>query len=340
MRCILIFVFLCFSVVTVYAQVDSIYIREHTKAYGAKVYFGNDILALDYDFEDSKQKQTFQSNKPATIGLGFLWGSSSFSFSYGFSFMRDKDRGKTKYTDFQYHYYGDKYLVDLYYKRNRGFYSYNSDSKTETPTADHIYPNFNIHMYGVLFQYVSNNKRYSLGAAYDFNKVQIKSAGSLLIGGGLFYSSLHNIPIVSDIVDNFDKRTYHFGPNIGYGYNWVPYKKMLVAGAFTLGVNGAIEENLLTRNTTFLINPAINARFSIGYIGEEWIITGSALVNGLYLNMKEDYQSSLLTSNFSFTIIKRFNLKKEISFLKKGYDWQGKLFGKKKDIDEPTIIEN
>nr|WP_255669522.1 DUF4421 family protein [Myroides oncorhynchi] len=323
-----------FFFTTNYGQVDSSYVKEHVKPYGAKVYFGKDILALDYDFEESKQKQTFQSNKPTTIGIGFLWGSSSLSFSYGFSFMRDKQRGKTKATDFQYHYYGDKFLIDLYYKRNKGFYRYSDNKKGDIPTINNIYPDFSINMYGLMLQYVSNNTRYSLGAAYDFNRVQIKSAGSLLVGGGVFYTSLHNIPTVSENISDFDKRTYHFGPNIGYGYNWVPYKKTLVAGAFTLGINGAIEENLLTNKTSFIVNPTAIGRFTIGYIGEEWIITGTALTNGLFLNFKENYQTSLLSSNFTFTVIKRFTLKKEIRFLKKGYDWKSSLFGSKtKNVD-------
>jgi len=332
-RDFLIIIFGCFSIFG-FAQVDSIYVKEHKQPYGVKVAFGKDILALDYTLEDGKNGQTYQSNKPTNIGIGFLWRSSSLSFSYGFSFMRDKERGKTKATDFQYHYYGDKFLIDLYYKRNKGFYSYTNDTKESTPTTNNIFPEFKIHMYGGLFQYVFNSKKYSLGAANDFNKVQIKSAGSLLLGGGIFYSSLRNIPTASDVIQDYDKKTYHFGPNIGYGYNWVPFKKVLVAGAFTLGINGAIEENLLTNKTVFIVNPAVLGRFSIGYVGEEWIVSASAVTNGLYLNYKEDYQSSLLTSTFNFTVIKRFNLKKEIPFLKKDYNWKEAIFGKKQVVDD------
>lgn len=333
MRNFLIMIFGCFSVIG-YSQVDSTYIKEHGKSYGAKVAFGRDILALDYTLEEGKASQTYQSNKPTSIGVGFLWRSSSLSFSYGFSFMRDKEKGKTKATDFQYHYYGDKFLIDLYFKRNKGFYSYTNDTKENVPTTDNIFPEFKIHLYGGLFQYVFNSKRYSLGAANDFNKVQIKSAGSLLLGGGIFYSSLRNIPIASDEIEDYDKKTYHFGPNIGYGYNWVPFKKVLVAGALTVGVNGAIEENLLTHKTVFIVNPTVLGRFSIGYVGEEWIVSVSAVTNGLYLNYKEAYQSSLLTSTFNFTIIKRFNLKKEIAFLQKDYDWKEAIFGRKNKEEE------
>lgn len=297
--------------------------------YGGKVYFGKDVLALEYTTLDEKDQQSYQSNRPVSLGLGFMWGSSSFSFSHGFSFMRDKERGKTKATDFQYNYYGDKFLLDIYYKRYKGFYRDLGSSKNDIPKEDNIFSDFRVDMYGVLFQYVRNNNKYSLGAAYDLNKIQVKSAGSLLLGAGIFYSALRNIPVLSESIDNYDKQTYHFGPNIGYGYNWVPYKKFLVAGAFTIGVNGAVEKNLLTNHTIFIVNPSILGRFSLGYIGEEWIVSASAITNGLYLNFRNDYQTSLLASNFNLTIIKRFNLKKEISFLKKGYDWREAVFGKK-----------
>ena len=326
-------VFFLFSI-SVFAQVDSTYVKDHIKPYGVKFAIGKDVLALDYTLEDKKSTQTFESNKPVSIGVGFLWGSSSFSFSHGFSFMREKEKGKTKATDFQYHHYGDKFLIDLYYKRNKGFYRYKENNKDDTPTAEDIFPDFKIHMYGALFQYVWNNEKYSLGAAYDLSKVQMKSAGSLLLGGGMFYSSLRNIPVLSEKLNDYDKRTYHFGPNIGYGYNWVPYKKVLVAGAFTFGVNGAIEENLLTNKTIFTVNPSVVGRFSLGYIGEEWIVSASAVANGLFLNMKKDYQTGLLTSTFNFTVIKRFNLKREIKFLQKDYSWKEAIFGNKiKDVN-------
>ncbi|WP_240180981.1 hypothetical protein [Myroides odoratimimus] len=55
--------------------------------------------------------------------------------------------------------------------------------------------------------------------------------------------------------------------------------------------------------------------------------------------MKKDYQTGLLTSTFNLTVIKRFDLKREISFLKKDYNWKEAIFGSKRNDVNNTINE-
>ncbi len=297
-----------------FAQVDSTYIASHKRMYGVKVMASNDFLALEYAYKGD-EKFKYDSNKPFSLGVGFMWGTSSLSFSQGFSFLKDSRKGKTKATDFQYHHYGDKFLVDLYFKQYKGFYL-----NEEKDIADIVkYPDLRINMYGVLYQYVFNNKRYSIAAANDQSKRQLKSAGTWLVGGSFFYTALRNIPDFDVEYKDYEKKTYQFGPSVGYGYNWVLWDDLLLAGSVVFGVNGAFEENLLTKNTHFIVNPTMGARLSISYYKNDWVFSGTSIINGVYLDAQHDYQSNLLTTNFVFSIMKRFDLKKEISFLHKGF---------------------
>lgn len=299
------------------AQVDSTYISSHKKQYGVKINGSNDILVLDYIYK-GKEKYKFQSNRPFSVGVGFLWGTSSLSFNQGFSYLKDSKKGKTKSTDFQYHHYGDKFLIDLYFKQYKGFYL-----NEEKASQDILkYPDLRINMYGALYQYVFNNTRYSLAAANDQSKRQLKSAGTLLIGGSFFYSTLRNIPDFDETYKDYEKKTYQFGPNVGYGYNWVLWDDLLLAGSITFGINGTIEENLLTKNTHFVVNPTMGARLSIGYYKNDWVFSATSIINGIYLDAQHDYQSNLLATNFVFSVMKRFDLKKEIPFLQNGFKFK------------------
>lgn len=308
------------------AQQDSLYIKSYKHIYGVKLYMANDNLSFEYEFQE-KNSEKFMPNKPVNIGVGFSWKNSSLSYSYGFSFLRDKKKGKTKSRDIQYHYYGDKIVIDLYYQRYKGFYL--EGDKNE---PYNLFNNLSINYYGISGQYIFNNKRYSAAAAFDQSKKQIRSAGSLLLGGGVFYNKIKNLPEVREKLKDYDRVSYNFGPNVGYGYNWVPLKNLLLAGSFSVGINGVFDKNLESNETTFRVNPQLTGRFSVMYQSEDWIVGVSSLVNNLYVSFKDDYQSSILNTNLTLSVIKRFTPKKEWRLLK--YDFTD-LF--KKTEEEENI---
>lgn len=96
---------------------------------------------------------------------------------------------------------------------------------------------------GVIFKTIGtsgyfffNNKKYSMGAAYNFSKIQKKSAGSAIIG-----FNFNNLDVTMDFNHlpanlvpflKFDPSRYRFHYNTfaimsGYSYNWVLNKRLL-----------------------------------------------------------------------------------------------------------------
>jgi len=82
--------------------------------------------------------------------------------------------------------------------------------------------------------YLLNGKHFSYAAAYDQSVIQIRSAGSLIIGAMWQYSSLDYSnrlnAMVVQCMNNVGRITTHEGSiGVGYAYNWVPVKKLLVS---------------------------------------------------------------------------------------------------------------
>ena len=77
------------------------------------------------------------------------------------------------------------------------------------------------------FYYAFNNKKFSYPAAFTQMFIQKKSAGSLLVGGELHVNVL-NIGDTLDGDELFRIRNVTYGLGVGYGYNLVLFKKMLV----------------------------------------------------------------------------------------------------------------
>ncbi len=293
------------------AQIDSTYIGKSKKMYGTKLYFTKESLTLNYTTKELNNR-AFEPNKPASIGLGFLWKNSELSYSQSFNFLGDRSRRRSKTFDFKYNYYGERFLVDVYLQKYKSFYLLNENTKSYE-----AFPDLQLGLYGVSAHYVFNHKKYSFAATNSFNKIQLKSAGSFLLGANIFYSKTKNIPSFYSDIKDYDKRLVSFGPTIGYGYNFVFFRHYFTGISALVGVNGNFEKNLLTNDSKFILTPQIQSKFSLGYSDNNWTIAMATPINALFMNYSDAQQSNLLNTKIMITATKRFNLKKEIPFLKK-----------------------
>lgn len=78
-----------------------------------------------------------------------------------------------------------------------------------------------------------NGKRFSYAAAYDQATVQLRSAGSLMIGAMWYQSNIDfsqrkNAPIIQAMGNTGKLKVQEGGIGVGYSYNWVPVKNLMV----------------------------------------------------------------------------------------------------------------
>lgn len=81
--------------------------------------------------------------------------------------------------------------------------------------------------------YMLNGKRFSYAAAYDQATVQLRSAGSLMIGAMWYQSNIDfsqrkNAPIIQAMGNTGKLKVQEGGIGVGYSYNWVPVKNLMV----------------------------------------------------------------------------------------------------------------
>jgi hypothetical protein len=271
-----------------------------------KAYTARNFLFLNYT--DSEKEIMYMPNNPVSIGVGFAKKNSvlSFSYGYGFSFLRDKNLGKTESFDFQYHNYGRKLTFDVFIQKYKGFYSEDDDNQK-------LCPDLNIKQYGAFGQYVFNNKKYSYKAAFDQNEKQLKSAGSLLAGMGVYYTQIRSD---SSFYHN-EKHTlqnFQFGISAGYAYTWVIDKKWFLNGSATVGIQFGSETIRSFGKQRLEIYPTVFPRMSAGYNRETWALGFSYVNNITFPSFSDDTEVGTLAGNFQLTYIYRF---KDIPFLSK-----------------------
>lgn len=251
--------------------------------------------------EEEGRDQIFIPNNPMNIGLGFAWNNSvlSFAYDYGFDFMRDKEMGYTQALDFQYHYYSRKFVADFFYSKYKGFYM--EDAKS---TVDYeICPDLRIRQYGINGHYVFNNKRYSYKAAYNQSEKQLRSAGSFVVGGGIFYSNIESEGSFEYEGKN-NMENFQIGLSGGYTYSWVLGKHWLLSGSATLGI-GFGSESIRKFGCQLEVYPIVFPRFSATYNHDRWGLGFSFLGNITYSSLKDKSTVGLIAGSTKISFVYR-----------------------------------
>lgn len=283
-----------------HAQIDSIYIKPFEYRLSVKPYISKDMLFMTQKFEEEDDK-TFMPNTPPKIGVGFSLNNTiiSLSYGYGFDFLQDKKLGKTESFDFQFHNYQRKFVFDLFIQRYKGFYD--GDAENELPD---LYPDLEIRQYGIYGQYVFNHKKYSYKAAFNQSEKQLKSAGSFLLGGGIYQTEIRSESSFNyNEKNNFDR--FQFGINAGYAYTWVLGKYWDISASATAGINfGSEKIRHFKRNME--VNPSIFPRISAGYNRETWSLGFSYVGNMLFPALSEKTAIGIHSGNFQLSFTKRF----------------------------------
>lgn len=296
-----IFSILFLDSIAIFGQIDSTYIQPFDRDFSARIYI-NEKSAGFYQTNDNKETE-YKTNAPGSIGLGASWKHLSFSFSKGFDAFRDKDKGKTKSIEFQHHSYGHKIIYDIFLQQHKGFYR---DEQNTDKTYD-LYPDMELNMYGGSIQYIFNNKKFSSRAAFNLNERQIKSAGSVLFGGSIYYSKIQADSVV--IFEGMDRkqRNLQLGLSLGYAYSWAITQRWTATPSFTLGVMMGNNDPRHFFNNSMKIYPALNARFGLSYNAKTWSIGSVFLINRVYLFYKDKQSLSMQNEQIQLTFVKRFN---------------------------------
>jgi len=287
------------------AQRDSTYIASFEQEFSAGVYSYYQFMMLTHTVGDNKSI-TYIPNSPVGLGLSVSYKNFSLSGGMGFNFLRDPELGQTRVFDWQYHYYGRKWILDIFLQNYKGFYTRREEDRTIV-----LHPDIKIAQYGLFGQYILNNKKFSYRAAFSQSERQLKSAGSFQLGGGFYYNHVSsNTSLTINEQNKLDN--YQLGLSGGYVYTWVIKKDFLAALGLSAGLSFGTENFNMER---IEISPNVFPRVSTGYIGDDWSIGLSFVMNRTYVSRNEQLNMLFDTGYTEMTFIKRFD--KAPKFLRK-----------------------
>jgi hypothetical protein len=187
--------------------------------------------------------------------------------------------------DLKIKHFGSKYFIDSDFEYSENFYH-----KGELI-------NMEILSFGLLVNYVFNNKNHYLGSVYALNSFQLRSSGSFLIGGDLMFSRMKS----NDYEIN-ENSLIISGPNIGYSYiyvfrqNW--FSNIMLNISPDIGINYF--------NGDFCFAPQARMKTALGYHGKSWSMNIVLQSNLTFYIWGFRKTSALETNDIGFTLSKRF----------------------------------
>ncbi|MDR1248104.1 MAG: DUF4421 domain-containing protein [Treponema sp.] len=243
--------------------------------------------------------RSYKPNTPLSAGLGFSLNNTIINIflGYGLDDTIKENIGKTDFFDLQFHNYGRRFMVDLFFQQYRGFYS-------ETDGLIMVYPDLSVRQCGAEVSYLINANKFSAKAAFGHTEQQLESGGSFIAGIGAYFNQIE----YDGEVFSEDKRLAHnlrAGASFGYAYSFVLSERWLLAGALTCGAQignnaGRTHEGDLSANLANLF------RFSIGYSVDNWCVSLDFIGNTQYYGFFGDNAFSLISGNLGIKYLRRF----------------------------------
>lgn len=288
-----------------------------------RFYFSKKYTSFRMGGAKDGENLAYKPNTTLNMGVGATYKALTLNLAFGFPFLNKNDeKGKTKYLDLQSHIYTRKWSYDLWGQLYKGYYL-SSVSDIPQQQARYIRKDIGITLLGVSAYKIVQPEKYSYRAAFLQNELQLKSAGSWLLGGEVYYGRVSGdsalVPAAKK--DNFNQseveklRFFNIGPGVGYTYTYVLKKRFFISGSATgnlnIGVFKEKQDQLSTTRTNF--NPNFIYRGTLGYNSYKWSL--SVLYVGNRIAEKSYYEKGnyvISTGNYRAIIAYRLKPGKKL----------------------------
>jgi hypothetical protein len=289
-----------------------------------RFYFSKKYTSFTLPSSNDGEDIKYKPNTLLTMGLGVTYNNLTLNLSYGFDFLNksNDDKGKTKSIDLQAHFFPRKWALDLIAIRHKALYLEREDYTPDNPGSYYYRPDVEQLFIGFAGYKVMNPERFSFNAAMMQNEWQKKSAGSLLLGGLIYYGQMKgDSSLIPAKIQNAypqaagidDINSLSLGIGVGYAYTLVIAKHFYITGSAigNINANFSTVENMDDKKNNTSINPFIIYKAAIGYNSDSWDISGNWAASDLWFKggyFSNDFHAPV--GNYRVILSKKIALKK------------------------------
>lgn len=297
-------------------QRDSTYIREYGQDITGRIYYTRQNTGLTVR-APGQPSFDYKPNNSKGLGLGVSYRYLTLNLSFKV-LGTDQSKGKTHSLSLQTSLYKEQWVYDFVYQHFRGMYLSPEDVYS---VANNYYlrPDVRSTLVGGDFWRILNSDRFSYRSVMTQNEWQMKSAGTLLLGGELYYgNSKADSALVPGALaavypqSDVDKiRFFRIGAGVGYAYTYVFKKNFFISGGLTTILDYATTREYQGQGYEGInaVSPNLSYRLSIGYNNRRTNINASLFNNSVPAHSALSGKNyNLFDQQFRITIARRFRV--------------------------------
>jgi len=297
---------------------DTSYYKAYPRHLLGRFYFSRKYTNVVLGAPRNEPRLRYRPNTTLNMGVGATYRGFTLNLAYGFPFLnQNSDRGKTRYLDLQSHLYTRKWSYDFWGQLYKGYYLRSDWLKDLTGDRFYLRPDIGVTLLGFSTYHILQNRTFSYRATFIQDEWQVRSAGSWLIGGEMYYGRVSaDSAFVPELIgDGYGQkgveklRFMDFGPGIGYAYNWVYQKNLFMGLAATINLNlGFVKESGEgVQHSQITFSPNFIYRATAGYNSEKWTASLSLVGNRVSTSgANTSYNYVISTGNYRATLAYRF----------------------------------
>jgi hypothetical protein len=301
---------------------DTSYYQSFRDKLTARFYLSRkyNVLTFTPPGDDLIPQMTYRPNTRLVIGIGASYRAFTLNIGIGATPLHSVgERGRTRYFDFQTHYYARKWNFDFLGESYRGYYLSPQGLGSVDSKTYYVREDLSLQLVGIAGYRALNDDRFSYQAGLVQNEWQKRSAGSLLVGGETFYGSLHGDSVlVPSILDTAYYRKgisrvhfFEIGPGIGYAYTLVIASHFFLLASATINLDFRFSREFQAANyadrTDFTPNFIFHA--GAGYNTLKWNLSMLWVANRIYVKGNgSGYQYQISPGNYRLIYARHFTL--------------------------------
>ena len=299
------------------SKFDTDYYESYPDLVTGRTFFSQKYTNLILQKKHREEDLKYRPNTTLNFGVGATYGWFTLNLAYGFNFLNrgDDSKGKTRYLDLQSHVYTRKMSIDLFGQFYKGFYLY-PEGTAIGKNQWYTRPDIKVRHMGVAAYYIMNWDKLSMRAAMLQTEWQKKSAGSLLVGGEVYYGySKGDSALVPKVLEEeYEQRGvtrlryFDIGPGIGYAYTFVWRENFFAMGGITASfpLNFQKEIRYGKPESKVTISPDLLYRVGLGYSNENMSVS-LTWVNNSFQTRGQGGRYQINTGNVRLNAAYRFN---------------------------------
>jgi len=305
-----------------YRNHDSTYINSYANQFALKLVAVNKINFFGIRDSNSGVGIRYRPEYGVNLGIGVSYKWFALDLTFNIGLRENKDFENSQYFDFQGRIFSSRQFIEGSLQYYYGHIVANiSGIDDEINDISVIRDDIRTISFGLQYLYAFNYDKFSLKAPFVLNEIQLKSAGSPIIGASFAYFSMDSDSSIvpQNLMEYFDPKLHmtdfnviSLAVNIGYMYTFVWKKHFFITLGLIPGLNFNLGDSKAQQREAFNWNVSykIKTMNALGYNGERFFTGFQFVGDWNNIRMYDKLRTKFSNGSLKFFIGYRFRNKK------------------------------